>query len=120
MHERGRGTFVRAAEGPHVLIIAADRAKRADCEQEVREAGQYSVLAVTPAEGLAALDRETRLTLAVVDLHLPSASAGLRLVRRLRQRAPELPVAVLSPTRGQRTRLEHTAHCWASPSRSRT
>ena len=60
------------------------------------------------AEALATLEREGLPSLAIVDLHIPSASAGLRLVRRLRQRLPELPLAVLNPTRGQRTRLEHS------------
>jgi methanogenic corrinoid protein MtbC1/DNA-binding transcriptional regulator YhcF (GntR family) len=106
--ERGRGTFVRAAEGPQVLVVAADPIQRADLEQQVRAAGQRPLLAVTPAEGLAALDREALLTLAVVDLHLPGASHGLRFVRRLRHRKPALPIAVLNPTRGQRSRLEHT------------
>jgi methanogenic corrinoid protein MtbC1/DNA-binding transcriptional regulator YhcF (GntR family) len=109
VRERGRGTFVRAAaDTPHVLIVAADPAHRAGLEQQVRGVGQHALLAATPAEGLAALDREASLTLAVVDLHLPGASAGLRLVRNLRQRLPELRLAVLNPTRRQRSRLERT------------
>src|SRR5579859_2908654 len=58
VRERGRGTFIRAADGPHVLIIAADRDERADLEHQVRAAGHHALLAATPAEGLAALDRE--------------------------------------------------------------
>lgn len=108
VREPGRGTFVRAADGPHVLIVANDSAAGADFERQVREAGLNPIRAATPAEALAALDREVAPTLAVLELRLPNASAGLRLVRRLRQRRPELPIAVLNPTRVQRTRLEHT------------
>lgn len=108
VRERGRGTFVRAADGPHVLIVGVDPAERAALAQQVLEAGHKPLQAATPAEALAALEREVPLALALVDLHVPVASAGLRLVRGLRQRLPELPIAVLNPTGGQRTRLEHT------------
>ena len=108
LRERGRGTFVRAAGTPHVLIVAADAVQRADLEQQVRAAGHSVLLAATRAEGLAALDREGLLTLAVVDLHLPDARNGLGLVRGLRQRLAGLPVAVVNPTSVQRRRLERS------------
>src|SRR5919202_2003535 len=108
VRERGRGTFVRAAEGPQVLIVAADPAERADLVAQIRLAGRRALLAATPAEGMAALEREPSLTLAVVDLHLPGSRDGLTFVRRLRRRQPDLPIAVLNPTPRQRSRLEHT------------
>ncbi len=111
VRERGRGTFVRAAErtgGLPVLVVTADPVRWADLERQVRTAGNRPVLAATPAEAVAALQREAPPSMALVDLQLPRASAGLRLVRRLRQLVPELPIAILNPTRGQRTRLEHT------------
>ena len=108
VRERGRGTFVRAADGPRVLIVAADPAARTALLEQAQRAGRPALLAATPAEGLAALDREPSLTLVAVDLHLPDASDGLRFVRRLRRRKPDLPIAVLNPTRRQRSRLEHT------------
>ena len=111
VRERGRGTFVRSTESagtPHVLIGAVDPDRRADLEQQVRAAGKRPLLARTPAEAVATLEREALPSMAIVDVHLPRASAGLRLVRRLRQLLPALPIAVVNPTRGQRTRLEHT------------
>jgi len=108
VRERGRGTFVRAAEGPQILIVAADPAQRTDLAGQVRAAERHAVLAATPAEGLAALDREPLLVLAVVDLHLPGARDGLTFVRRLRHRQPDLPIAILNPTRRQRSRLQDT------------
>src|SRR5919202_660483 len=108
VRERGRGTFVRAAEGPRVLTVAPNPAERADLVAQIRLAGRRALLAATPAEGMAALEREPSLTLVVVDLHLPEASDGLTFVRRLRRRKPDLPIAVLNPTRRQRSRLEHT------------
>jgi MerR family transcriptional regulator, light-induced transcriptional regulator len=106
--ERGRGTFVRGPAGPYVLIVAADSGKLAALEQQVRAAGRHALVAATPADAMAALEREPLLTLAIVDLHLPDASAGLRLVRRLRRRLPDFPLAVVNPTTAQRTRLEHS------------
>ena len=108
VRERGRGTVVRAAQGPQVLIVAADPAGRADLVAQIRQAGRRALLAATPAEGMAAFEREPSLTLAVVDLHLPGARNGLTFVCRLRRRKPDLPIAVLNPTRRQRSRLEHT------------
>ncbi|MBV9596637.1 MAG: GntR family transcriptional regulator [Chloroflexi bacterium] len=108
VRERGRGTFVRAAESPYVLVVAARTAQRADLEQQVRGAGKRPVVAATPAEALATLEREAVASLAIIELRLPTASAGLRLVRRVRQRLPELPLAVLNPTGRQRSRLERT------------
>jgi len=111
VRERGRGTFVRAtgfAESQSILIVAAERALLADLQQQVRSAGNQPLLAATAAEALATLEREAPPALAIVDLRLPGASAGLRLVRRLRQRLSQLPIAVLNPTRTQRRRLERT------------
>jgi methanogenic corrinoid protein MtbC1/CheY-like chemotaxis protein len=109
--ERGRGTFVRGAQGagrPHVLVVGADSRWRAHTERHLRTAGLRPVLAATPAEATAALAREALPSLAIVDLRLPTPSVGLRLVRQLRQRLPQLVIAVVNPTRGQRTRLQHT------------
>jgi MerR family transcriptional regulator, light-induced transcriptional regulator len=106
VRERGRGTFVRGADGPQVLIVAADPGQRAELEQQVRSTGQPVLVAATSADALAALEREARPVLAIVNLHLPEASDGLRLVRRLRNRLPDLVLAVLNPTPAQRTRLE--------------
>ncbi|MBV9173805.1 MAG: GntR family transcriptional regulator, partial [Chloroflexi bacterium] len=83
VRERGRGTFVRAAESPYVLVVAARPAQRADLEQQVRGAGKRPVVAATPAEALATLEREAVASLAIIELRLPTASAGLRLVRRV-------------------------------------
>jgi MerR family transcriptional regulator, light-induced transcriptional regulator len=108
VRERGRGTFVRAANLPHVLVVAADPSQRSNLEVQVRAAGKRLILTASPAEALAAVEREAPLSLAILDLHLPQVSTGLRLARSLRQRLPELPIAAFNPTRGQRTRLEHT------------
>jgi methanogenic corrinoid protein MtbC1/DNA-binding transcriptional regulator YhcF (GntR family) len=110
VRERGRGTFVRyadASDAPPILVVAADRALRADLAGEIQAAGKRPVLAATPAEALATLAREGVPALAIVDLHLPKPSDGLRLARRLRQWLPAVRIAVLNPTMGQRTRLEH-------------
>jgi MerR family transcriptional regulator, light-induced transcriptional regulator len=106
--EWGRGTFVRGPEGPRVLVVIGDPALRAAVVDQVERAGWRTMLAVTPAEGLAALDRESSLVLAIVDLRLSAPTDGLRFVRDLRRRKPALAVAVLDPTGRQTTRLEHS------------
>jgi methanogenic corrinoid protein MtbC1/DNA-binding transcriptional regulator YhcF (GntR family) len=113
VRERGRGTFVRyvdTTDTPPVLSVSADGALRADLEQRIRAAAKLPVLAATPAEAVAILEREglPPWSMVVVDLHVPRPSAGLQLVRRLRQRLPAVPFAILNPTRGQRSRLEHS------------
>jgi MerR family transcriptional regulator, light-induced transcriptional regulator len=108
VRERGRGTFVRGGDAPNVLIVTADAAQRAEVEQQVLTAGKRPLLATTPADALAALEREAVPSLVVVDLHLPHPTQGLRLLRKLRERLPGLALAVLNPSRGQQTRLDHT------------
>jgi DNA-binding GntR family transcriptional regulator len=48
VRERGRGTFVRAADGPRVLIVAADPAARTALLDQVQRAGRPVLLAATP------------------------------------------------------------------------
>ena len=106
--ERGRGTFVQAAEPPEVLIVVWDPAERRTLVEQVRQAGRRAMLAATAAEGLAALDRAPSLALVLVNLELSVASDGLTFVREVRRRRPGLPIAVLGPSKRQRSRLEHT------------
>jgi methanogenic corrinoid protein MtbC1/DNA-binding transcriptional regulator YhcF (GntR family) len=108
VREHGRGTFVRPAEQPDILIVAADPAQRTGLVQRVHRLGRQPMLATTAAEGLAALDREPSLAVLVVDLHLPSAAAGLAFVRLARRRRPAMLLIVVNPTASQRTRLAHT------------
>jgi MerR family transcriptional regulator, light-induced transcriptional regulator len=105
--ERGRGTFVRGVDRPDVLILARSSAERALLGAQVSEAGRHALLAATPAEGLAALEREPALVLVLLDLALPMASVGLRFVRTVRRLRPSLVIAVVNPTRRQKSRLEH-------------
>src|SRR5918912_3761203 len=57
VRERGRGTFVRAVGGRQVLVVAADPVRRADLVHQIREHGRDALVAATPAEGMAALNR---------------------------------------------------------------
>src|SRR5579859_3102164 len=102
VRERGRGTFVRGAASSQVLIVVMDAGERAELEHQVRAVGQRALLAATPAEALAAIKREGAPSLVIVD-----PDAGLGLVRKLRQRLPDVVLAVLNPTKAQRARLEH-------------
>jgi MerR family transcriptional regulator, light-induced transcriptional regulator len=108
IRERGRGTFVRATQRPRGVIVAASPAERAVLLDQVRRTGQHAIVAATPAEGLAALEREPSVIVLVVDLRLPTAGAGLAFVRAARRQRSGLTIVVLEPTKRQRTRLEHT------------
>jgi DNA-binding transcriptional regulator YhcF (GntR family) len=108
VREHGRGTFVRTAEQPDVVVVVNDPAQRARLVQQVHGLGRRPMLATTAAEGLAALEREPSLTVLLVDLYLPSAAAGLPFVRMARRRCPAMLIVVVNPTSSQRTRLAHT------------
>jgi DNA-binding transcriptional regulator YhcF (GntR family) len=94
----GRGTFVRQVQSPAILIVEADAQMAAFLAEYVRRAG-FSALTVTrPADALALVANDPTVLLVLSDLHLPSLRDGTALIRALRQRWPQLPVAAMVTT----------------------
>ena len=79
--EHGRGTFVRAATPPAVLILDDEPGVRSLLAHQVTAAGCRPIVAAEPAEALAALEREPSIALVLADVRVPTASAGTAFIR---------------------------------------
>lgn len=91
----GRGTFVRQAESPSVLIVEADTQLAAFLAEYVKGAGYRALTAARPTEALAIAANDPAVMLVLSDLRLPSLHDGTELIRALRQRWPQLPLAAM-------------------------
>jgi CheY-like chemotaxis protein len=93
--ELGRGTFVRRAAGPVVLVVASDPADRAVAADQVGRVGYDVAVASSPAEALAVLAGERTVGLVLTGIRLPLVSDGMNFIRSLRDRWPAVPVGLL-------------------------
>ena len=92
----GRGTFVRAAVGPTVLVVDDETVARSILAASVAAMGLRVVAASGPAEGLDALIGDPTIALVMSGLRLPTVTDGTDFIRAVRRRWPELPMAALS------------------------
>jgi CheY-like chemotaxis protein len=91
----GRGTFVREASRPAVLIVDDDRGVRAVLSEYVERAGCRAIAAGDAAEALRQLEGDHDIALVLADVRAVAAKNGLAFTRTVRQRRPDLPVAAL-------------------------
>ena len=94
--EHGRGTFVRAATAPAVLIVDDEPVSRMLLREQVRLNGYHPLEAADPAAGLAILQHGGRIALVLSDVRMPSAADGVAFIRTVRRRWPELPLAAVT------------------------
>ena len=79
---------------PRVLVIDDQSEVRTAIELALRSLGFEVIAAESGASGLRKF-RESHCDLAIVDVFMPGMD-GVKLVRALRERAPHLPVIVIS------------------------
>lgn len=91
----GRGTFVRAATGPAVLVIGEAPTMGAFLAEYVRRAGYRGLAVGDGSEALAVIARDEGIVLALCDVEGPPPRAGIDAIRAVRLRRPHLPVAAL-------------------------
>jgi len=91
----GRGTFVRAADREAILVVEADAQLAAFLAEYVRRAGFRAVTAAGPSEAVASLADDPTIVLVLSDVRLPTPGEGVELIRALRRRWPQLPVAAI-------------------------
>ncbi len=109
--EQGRGTFVRARASPAVLIVDDDPLMRATLRERVGRAGYRPLEADGPAAGIAALERDTAISLVLSDIRMPSGGEGIGFIRAVRRRWPALPVAAVTGYPGDLDALHGTPEC---------
>ncbi len=91
--EQGRGTFVRQPTLPGVLIVEDDAQVGELLAEIVRMSGARAFLTTNVESALEALMNETGIRLVLSDVSLPDASDGVELIRAIRRRYPDIPVA---------------------------
>jgi CheY-like chemotaxis protein len=94
--QQGRGTFVRRPVAPAVLIVEDDRHIGELLVEYARAAGVRGTLAATAQAALAELERDPAIGLVLCDVRLPDAETGIALIRQIRRRSPELPLAAVT------------------------
>ena len=94
--EHGRGTFVRTAHPPGVLILEDDAEMRALLRAHVQDGGYRAVTAETPAEALTMLDADGGIALILSDIRLPDKADGITFIRAARRRWPGVPLAAIT------------------------
>jgi DNA-binding GntR family transcriptional regulator len=109
--EHGRGTFVRAASPPAVLILDDEPAVRSLLAHQVTAAGCRPIAAAEPAEALAALEREPAIALVLADVRVPTAAAGTAFIRAVRRGWPHLAVAAVTAFPEDLAELHGTPEC---------
>jgi CheY-like chemotaxis protein len=88
----GRGTFVREAGGPAVLIVAGEPTLAMFLVDYLGRAG-YRALTARGFDG--AVAAEQAIALVLYDLAAPTVHDGLAGLRALRARHPRLPIAAI-------------------------
>jgi DNA-binding transcriptional regulator YhcF (GntR family) len=91
----GRGTFVREATSPAILLIEAAPTIRAFLAEYVGRAGYRALVAADQSEALAILTGDPAIVLAVCDLEVSPTHDGIETIRMLRSRWPHVPIAAL-------------------------
>lgn len=94
--EQGRGTFVRPLGVPAVLVVDGDSIARAQVCADVARAGYRPLPAGHPGAALQLLERERSIELVLVVLQLPEVRDGTAFLQAVRQRQPDLPVAIIT------------------------
>ncbi len=107
----GRGTFVQAAQGPSVLILARARL-RGELMEHVESAGQTALATDHADEALQLLAAENSIGLVLVEIAHGVAAAEQRdFVRSVRRRRAALPLAVVIASAADLAPLWDTPEC---------
>lgn len=109
--EHGRGTFVRPAVSPSVLIAEDDDAMRLLLEEYVKRAGYRPISVDAPAELLTRLAYDPSIALIFSDVRMPDKETGIAFIRTVRRRWPELPLVALTGYPDDLDGLHGTPEC---------
>src|SRR5579875_663214 len=94
--DHGRGTFVHHQQSPTVLIVDDHDLSRTILRSHVTHGGFRVVEAVSPEQGLAALEEDSSIALVLSDVRMPTPKEGVDFIRLVRRRWPTLPLAAVT------------------------
>jgi CheY-like chemotaxis protein len=93
--EPGRGTTVQTPVAPTVLLVTGEAVVEELLVENLARGGYCLVAAASPAEGLAVLGRDAAIALVLIDFGNLTPADGIKFIRRVRHRWPQIPLAVL-------------------------
>lgn len=111
--EQGRGTFVRERQDPAVLVVDDEGPARELLRELVSAAGHPVLEASGPQEALSLLAStgEAGFFLVLSDVRMPDREAGVDLIRQVRRRWPDLPIAAVTAHPDDLQDLHGTPEC---------
>jgi DNA-binding transcriptional regulator YhcF (GntR family) len=93
--EVGRGTFVREANGPAILIIEHESTIGDFLGDYIARAGYRSLLASQLTDALTILANDEGIALVLCHVGAPATPDGAEIIRVIRTRRPRLPLAAV-------------------------
>lgn len=109
--EHGRGTFVRTPSIAAVLIIDDEDAMRDLLGQFVAQAGFRAIEATNHDQAIAAIEQDPSVVLVLADVRMPTAEIGTNLIRAIRRRWPDIPLAAVTAYPDDLSGLLGTPEC---------
>jgi len=109
--EHGRGTFIRDRTIPGVLVVDDEIISRLLLVSYVQQVGLRPLGASCVDEGLALLSRDRTICMVLTDVHMPAKEDGLRFIRTIRRRYPDLPIATVTAYPDDLAELHGTPDC---------
>jgi DNA-binding FadR family transcriptional regulator len=91
----GRGTFVREVGGAAVLVLEPSAQLAAFLSDYVHQAGLRAATAADGAEAAAFLSQDPEVVLVLAEVGLARPGDGVAVIRSIRSRWPQLPIAAL-------------------------
>jgi DNA-binding transcriptional regulator YhcF (GntR family) len=107
----GRGTFIRAAARPTVLIVDGDRLVRALLCEHIERAGYPSVAVEDAAQACALLESDVCVALILSSVGDLGGRLGPAFIRAARRRWPELPLVAVIDSPADLDDLYGTPEC---------
>lgn len=109
--EHGRGTFVRSATAPAVLIVEDEENQRIVLRTHLESEGFNVIEAEGPKQGMEVLENGTQLAMVFSDVRMPDPESGIEFIRTVRRRWPQLPLAAVTAFAADLEGLHGTPDC---------
>lgn len=109
--EHGRGTFVRSASAPAVLIVEDEENQRIVLRTHLESEGYDVIEATGPKDGLKVIEEGNSLAMVFSDVRMPDPQSGIEFIRTVRRRWPQLPLAAVTAFAADLEGLHGTPDC---------
>lgn len=109
--QQGRGTFIQRVTRSGVLVVDDDAPTLQVLLAHAQAAGHRGIGATGPDEALAVLQEDPAIALVLTDVRMPDTETGIRFIRALHHRWPDVPVAAVTGYARDLDQLLGTPEC---------